>query len=1423
MPALSYTNDALEAASPLLGSYRSSCTMYVNGSRADTSSVTPTTTLLAYLRGQGYTGTKLGCAEGGCGACTVMLSRYDVATNEVVHKSVNACLYPAAAADNCMVTTVEGIGSVNTTLDPVQQRMVDAHGSQCGFCTPGIVMSMYTLFRSNPNLKVDEVEEHMDGNLCRCTGYRPIWDAAKSLCDDARSGPCGESCASCPERDECEIEQLHLSNKEAAKEKNVCTSSHTKFANDPKFNKPYSSYNVEHTPFPEALKSGPTPYYITNSTVTWFNPASLAEMLSLKTLFPAAKIVVGNTEIGIEQKFKAAVYEQLIYGGNIPELQQISTTTANGEVEEYIFGACTPLSSIQAFCHAQPSSPLPDAIHNMLRWFASTQIRNTASLSGNLATASPIADMNPMLSASDASVNLVSSRGQRSVKVKDFFLSYRKTSLAADELILSVTIPAPKKYEYILPFKQAKRREDDISIVTAGIRMRLKPVGGDWIIDVASFAYGGMSFKTVSCPKTEQFLVGQKWNLATIDAARDKLGEDLPLPDSVPGGQPEYRRTLATSFLFRFYIATSLALAADIGSDTSLPPAPVISENEKSAAESFVERKKPTMTGTQTYPAPKTTPGLEDEADKAPKEPVSKPAKAGAGLPETHQSGPLHVTGEALYTDDIPLPRGSLQGVLIHSNRAGADIKSIDTTAARAMAGVVKICTYDDLVAIGGNNEMGPVIHDEEVFAQKHVNTVGKVLGIVCAETLEQAEAAARAVVVTYENEEDTAIVTIEQARKANSFYDMTDHVIEFGDIKAGLATEGATTVTGKFRVGGQEHFYLECMSTLCVPTEGNTGMTVYSSTQAVTKTQTFCASAAGLPMSKVVCHMKRMGGGFGGKETRSVFVAAAAAVGAKATGRPVRVTLDRNVDMQTTGQRHAFVAEYTAAAVKRPDGSVKLVGLDVNLFSNGGCALDLSGPVMDRALFHVDGSYNWGSVRAHGIVCKTIQAPHTAYRGFGGPQGIAVCEHIIDRLALKVGVPSYKLRADNFYAEGDCTHFRQVIEEKTWNVPRAFDDLIRKVKYEERLAACDKFNSENKYKKRGVAVLPTKFGIAFTAKFMNQGGALVHLYQDGTVLISHGGTEMGQGLHTKMCQVAATAFNIPVSRVFIDDTSSDKVANTIPTAASQGTDIYGMACLDACRQILKNIQPFRDQLGPDAPLAKVAGAAHFARVDLSAHGWFTISDARCGYDWTKPMLERGQPFNYFTQGSAFSEVEIDLLTGDHRIIKSDVVVDVGSSINPAIDIGQIEGAFVQGAGWSTTEELIWGDEEHEWVKPAGKLFTQGPGFYKPPAFNDMPETFNVTLMDRVSNKFAVMSSKAIGEPPFFLGATVFFALQNALISARKELGEVDASEFVLNHPATSERIRMAVCDELAKQGGAPRNSKQREATKEKEEERNLY
>lgn len=418
-----------------------------------------------------------------------------------------------------------------------------------------------------------------------------------------------------------------------------------------------------------------------------------------------------------------------------------------------------------------------------------------------------------------------------------------------------------------------------------------------------------------------------------------------------------------------------------------------------------------------------------------------------------------------------------------------------------------------------------------------------------------------------------------------------------------------------------------------------------------------------------------------------------------------------------------------------------------------------------------------------------------------------------MDHLAVACNVSGDDLRRQNLYQTGQPTPFGMILDDEhggRWNVPKMWDRMAKELEVPERRAQAAEFNAKNKWLKRGVALVPTKFGIAFTAKYMNQGGALVHLYTDGTVLVSHGGTEMGQGLHTKVCQVAAQAFGIPVEDVYIKETSTEVVANTMPTAASHSTDMYGLATLDACRQILARLAPIREKLGLKTSLKEIAQSAHMERIDLSAHGFFRLIDSRCGYEWEEEKPAdypddlpanswKGQPFNYFTQGVAFCEVEIDTLTGSHRTLRSDVIVDVGSSINPAIDIGQIEGAFIQGMGWSTLEEVVYADDDHEWIRPRGKLFTTGPGTYKIPAFNDVPEVFNVSILEDASNPFAVHSSKAIGEPPFFLGSVVYYAIKDAVRAARKQnLGRDSYFEF--RSPATSERIRMHSADPLANQ-----------------------
>lgn len=1402
------------------------------------------------------------CARPPISLLKYRISKRDPSSGELKHISVNACLMPALAADGCHVTTIEGIGSVKgDNLHPIQKAMVELHGSQCGFCTPGIIVSIYSLYANSCSTK--EIEEHMDGNLCRCTGYRPIWDAARCLTDDAEElvrGPCGTPCRECNERSVCE-QDCNLEDKKQEDEKIVITSSKDKMRLKEKLTAGNPNWAEQpKTMFPdELLDAGSAdsrgltkPLMVVDTTEyhgagTWFKPTTFIGLLKLLKEFgdPVGggfKVVVGNTEVGIETRFKHSVYPRLICPAE--SVEGIFEVTAGPE--KLVLGGCAPLSYIQHEAKHLGSDAtytrtvMP--IHDMLRWFASTQIRNVACLGGNLVTASPISDMNPMLSAMGATLVLSKladdgvSVARRTVPVSQFFLRYRTVDIEASEFVERVEVPVlDKVFDYVKPFKQARRREDDISIVTSGMHIKLAPKDGTFVIEHVALAFGGMAPKTVMAVKTAEMMIGSEFSRETFVKASECLMQELNLPEGVPGGQAAFRMTLAGSFLYKFFLAVVEELAQDVAAiegNTSafssvslpLPKVPFVDEKERSGGASFVSAEKPSCSGVQTYPTPTVASGLEDKLLPTDTDAAKKAgAKDSVGTSTTHQSGPFHCTGEATFCDDIIHPPTTMQSSLILAKECGVTFDGWDSEAVLKTPGVSGLYGAEDIATLGGENSFGPIAHDENVFLPigETIGFVGQVLGIVTGETLEAAEMGARVAAVKYGPTNGSLPVSIEDAIASNSFYEATRRAIARGDRSAleALPQIESTTaepkvgdlvkVSGSFRSGAQEHFYLETQSTLVVPSESATNLTVYSSTQAATHTQIDCAHATGTPQSKVVVRVKRMGGGFGGKETRNVFAACAAAVAAKISNRPVLLTLPRDVDMLTTGHRHCFLSKYHATARITEDGP-KLESFHINLFSNGGWGMDLSGPIVDRAILHVDGVYYFPNMSVEGVACKTAQAPHTAFRGFGGPQGIAACEHVIEHLAQVCKVPVESFRRSNMYLDGQPTHFGMYVGQTSgkWNVPKIWDRMMTELDISKRRAEIDDFNAKNKWVKRGAALVPTKFGIAFTAPHLNQGGALVHLYQDGTVLVSHGGTEMGQGLHTKVCQVAAQAFGIPVERVYVNDTSTDKVANTIASAASMSTDLYGMCTLDACRQIMQRLVPFREKLGPNASLAQLATAAHFERVDLSAHGFYAPDRARCNwsFDHEKPAdfpadkVEnswKGQPFNYFTQGVAYCEAEIDVLTGNHKTLRADVVVDVGSSINPAIDIGQIEGAFIQGMGWSTIEEMIYSDNDHKWCGKRSNLFTQGPGTYKIPAFNDQPEVFNVSLMEDVDNPFAVHSSKAIGEPPFFLGSSVFYAVKDAVRNFRKEASGKD-EYFEFRMPGTSERIRMQTNDMIS-------------------------
>ncbi|GEJ58915.1 xanthine dehydrogenase molybdopterin binding subunit [Anaeromyxobacter diazotrophicus] len=760
----------------------------------------------------------------------------------------------------------------------------------------------------------------------------------------------------------------------------------------------------------------------------------------------------------------------------------------------------------------------------------------------------------------------------------------------------------------------------------------------------------------------------------------------------------------------------------------------------------------------------------------------SRPEAAGAvGAPLGHDSARRHVTGEARYVDDLPEPRDLLHAFLRLSERAHARVTRLDVTGVAAAPGVAAVLTARDLPA---ENDIGPVLPGDKVFADGLVEYWGQSLFAVAAETLDQARAAASRAGIAYEDL--PAVLTVEEALARRSFV-LPTQVLRRGASAAARA-RAPHRLSGRLAIGGQEHFYLEGQVAMALPREGGTFL-VHSSTQHPSEVQHLVAKVLGIPASAVTVEVRRMGGAFGGKETQAAPVACVAALLAWRTGRPVKLRLDRDDDMIFTGKRHDFLAEYEVGF----DGEGRIRGLDLTLASRCGFSPDLSGAINDRAMLHADNCYHLQDVTITSHRCKTNTVSNTAFRGFGGPQGMMAIEQIVDEIARALALDPLEVRRRNFYGRGerDETPYGMKVEDHL--LPELVAELERSSDYPARRRAIARFNAQSPWQKRGIALTPVKFGISFTATEMNQAGALVHVYTDGSVHLNHGGTEMGQGLFIKVAQVVADELGVGVDRVQITATTTDQVPNTSPTAASSGSDLNGQAARAAARTIKKRLAACaaaalggkpeevvfaggQARLGRRAlGFAELAALAHRERVSLSATGYYRTP--KLHYDRRR---QRGRPFYYFAWGAAVAEVQIDTLTGEYRVLRADLLHDCGSSINPAVDLGQVEGGFVQGMGWLTTEELWW--------DAAGRLGTHAPSTYKIPACGDVPEDFRVTLLHAPNREASVHRSKAVGEPPLMLGISVFHALKDAVAA----VGDHRLSPR-LDAPATPERVLLAV------------------------------
>jgi xanthine dehydrogenase large subunit len=752
--------------------------------------------------------------------------------------------------------------------------------------------------------------------------------------------------------------------------------------------------------------------------------------------------------------------------------------------------------------------------------------------------------------------------------------------------------------------------------------------------------------------------------------------------------------------------------------------------------------------------------------------------------PLPHDAARGHVTGTARYVDDIPTPAGTLSLAFGLSEIARGRIASLDLTEVRAAPGVVDVFTAADLPR---RVNVSPSAHDEPLLAEGEVFYAGQPIFCVVATSHLAARRAARKAAVLYEPEEP--ILTIEEALAANSRFEDGPRIWSRGDVEARLAA-APRHVEGRIEIGGQEHFYLEGQAALALPQEAGE-MVIHASSQHPTEIQHHVAHALGVPMHMVRVEVRRMGGGFGGKESQNAHLAVACALAAQRTGRPCKMRYDRDDDFLITGKRHDFRIDYRAGF----DDEGRLLAVDFTHYARCGWSQDLSLPVCDRAMLHADNAYFLPAVRITSHRLKTNTQSATAFRGFGGPQGMLGIERVIDHVAHTLGHDPLEVRRANFYAPMGApalqtTHYGQTVED--FVLHELVEELAERADYAARRRAIAAWNAESPVLKRGIALTPVKFGISFTLTHLNQAGALVHVYQDGSIAMNHGGTEMGQGLFQKVAQVAAASFGVPLEAVRITATDTAKVPNTSATAASSGSDLNGMAVREACETIkarmARHLAAARQadpesvvfeegevRVGADRlSFAEAARECYEGRVSLSATGFYATPKI----SWDR-IRGQGRPFYYFAYGAAVSEVVIDTLTGENRLLRVDILHDAGRSLNPAIDLGQVEGGFVQGAGWLMTEELVWDDE--------GRLRTHAPSTYKIPACSDRPAVFEARLWEKGRNREeTIFRSKAVGEPPFMLAISAFMALSDAIAACGAAYPALDA-------PATPERVLAAV------------------------------
>jgi xanthine dehydrogenase/oxidase len=1500
---------------------RSEITFILDGKRVTLDDVSPQTRLIDYLHRPevGKGGTKLVCGQGGCGACTVMVTTYDFGTKQTVNKAINSCLRPLAGLDGAMVTTTQGIGSVKDGIDEVQYKLAANNGSQCGYCSPGFAMNMFTLRQNKEQLTTKEIEDNFDGNICRCTGYRPILEAFKQFADDY-----------------------------------VAPNPEPEIKIDPGFApcsiKPYSKL-LPPADFLEYMEN-PQPLSINRDGYTYTRPTTLDALYKLKQANGPTgstfRLLCGNTSVGIYET--QPIYAEktlnphyLVDVSVIPQLQEIVIGDEGIQI-----GGATTISRLLEVLKEAIDSLDPSltsglvAMQEHLLVVANLQVRNEATIAGNVHIGTNLgflSDIVLMMGTLGATVKVSHAKGHETYEILELPTDER---LPKDAIYESFFIPFTRERTYVRSFKIRRRNEDCHALVNAGFLVRF---GDDRVVEDCRIVYNGikadyrfesttygLKFSPITVDETRKRLVGSSWSEEMLAIALHSIANEIAEyePPSGPAGPYEigqvpfsYRASLAETLFYKFFVS----VADEI--EPGRVPATVAS-----AGKTY---ERPVSTGKQYY--------------------NSYPDELPVSDPYVKLSAFLQTTGEARYTHDMERPPNTLEAAFIYSLVAYGQFYyklPVNTAYGRKNSRItveklkiflsdwypdfISLITYDDLpvkeknwMGLGGDDpvfvpSMDQALPDDVVanghFFPHYLTCVGAPIGLIVCNNFRAANE-----IANFVRTECIHFVSLPGARSFDDaleekFYfpqnPPTDpgltHIPEItrpgGNLEwlsapadKPFEEDGETfeVISGKRRNGYQNHFYLETMNTIAVPEE-NGSITLNTASQNIADNQYTAAGVLGIPAVNVQVRLTRLGGGFGGRQTRSRFNSTAAAVAAWVLNRPVRLALDRNTNFITCGERHAYEADYSVAYNK--EGILK--GFAIDLKSDGGNTYDMTFPIMDLSVQCNDNAYNIETFRVSGECCQTNKLSNTAFRTFGLVQSVNLAEQAIEHVAYKLGKTPEEIRENNLYQNGthewtgftitnqtlatlerlkvnpaalaglepikgchytDEESFENAVEANdptgTFSGSFNLDNMISlkeysttshdftpymeglkycklrelwaqlKVdsNYDDRLKNVNDFNRANRWRKRGMSMIPLKYGVSYSGPrgTLDQGGAYVVAYaNDGSVLVSHGGVEMGQGIQTKMAQIAAETLDIPIELIKMADTDTNVISDASATAASTGSDLNGGAVALACNKLRSRLEKFCEDLEQytvyfskfddtkmDADTVMqmqtvtrnwrehwsevwplVCSLAYANRVGLAAEGRYK-SPNYSGVDINHSI---GNTFFYYTYAVAVSEVEIDVLTGDSIIIRSDILFDVGKSLNPLIDVGQIEGGFVQGIGYVTTEELTYQGpkEAPRDGYPDGALTSTNTWEYKPPGTKSIPLDMRVRIYDNSGGSYerkgpkldaaAVKSSKGIGEPPLVLGNTVFFAIKQAVQAFYNDQGHNEWVE--MDAPATVERIQ---------------------------------